>query len=82
MPQEKASTIAHAIATQQGGAGAGAGPVANAAHVAFISALNEILMFATIVAFVGAVCGLLLVRSRDFAHGTEPATEPAAAVAA
>jgi EmrB/QacA subfamily drug resistance transporter len=81
MSHDKAATIAHSIATQQSGGGAGVGPVANAAHVAFISALNEILMVATIVAFAGAVCGLLLVRSRDFAHGTEPASE-AAAVAA
>jgi EmrB/QacA subfamily drug resistance transporter len=81
LPQQKAQAVAHTIATQQGGRGGGGGPVAHAASVAFISALNEILLVATIVAATGAVAGLLLVRSRDFAHGAEAAPE-AAAVAA
>jgi predicted MFS family arabinose efflux permease len=76
----KAHALAHAIATEQGGRTRG-GPIGHAAQVAFISALNEILLVATIVAFSGAVLGALLVRSSDFAHGTEAEAEPAAAVA-
>ena len=74
----RASTVAHAIATQQGG-GRGGGPIAKVAQVSFISALNEILLVAAVVAFTGAVLGTLLVRSQDFAHGTEPEAAPAAA---
>jgi type II secretory pathway pseudopilin PulG len=47
--------------------------------VSFISALNEILLVATIIAFTGAVLGTLLVRSKDFAHGAEAEAAPAAA---
>src|SRR5436190_6669307 len=79
IPGPKASTIGHAIATQQGGARSGGGAVAKVAQVSFISALNEILLVATIVAFTGAVLGALLVRSQDFAHGTEAEPAPAAA---
>jgi EmrB/QacA subfamily drug resistance transporter len=79
IPGPKASTIGHAIASQQGGARSGGGAVAKVAQVSFISALNEILMVAAIVAFTGAVLGALLVRSQDFAHGTEAEPAPAAA---
>jgi EmrB/QacA subfamily drug resistance transporter len=78
MPVPRAHAIAHAIATEQSGGSRG-GPIAHAAQVAFISALNEILLVGTIVAFAGAVLGALLVRSSDFAHGAE--AEPAAAAA-
>jgi EmrB/QacA subfamily drug resistance transporter len=40
--------------------------LAGAIHAAFASALNEILVVAAIVAFVGAFASLFLVRSRDF----------------
>jgi EmrB/QacA subfamily drug resistance transporter len=50
-----------------------------AIHVAFTAALNDILLVGGIVAFVGAVLALLLVRRRDFV--TYAAQEPAAAVA-
>jgi EmrB/QacA subfamily drug resistance transporter len=73
LPGPRANAVAHTIATQRGGGGGGGGPVARVAQVSFISALNEILMVAAIVAFTGAVLGLLLVRSRDFAHGTQAA---------
>ena len=46
-------------------------------QLAFVNALNDILLIGGIVALTGALLGLLLVRSRDFAHGAEPA--PAAA---
>ena len=79
VPDQKASTVAHAIATQQGGGGRGGGAIAKVAEVSFISALNEILLVATIVAFTGAILGALLVRSEDFAHGAEPEAAAAAA---
>jgi EmrB/QacA subfamily drug resistance transporter len=52
---------------------------AAAIHVAFTAALNDILLVGGIVAFVGAVLALILVRRRDFV--TYSAQEPAAAVA-
>jgi EmrB/QacA subfamily drug resistance transporter len=50
-----------------------------AIHVAFVSAMNEILLVAGVVAFAGAVLALVLIRGRDFA--TYGAPEPAAAAA-
>jgi EmrB/QacA subfamily drug resistance transporter len=79
-PSGKASTVAHAIATQQGGGG-GRGAIARVAQVSFISALNEILLVACIVAFTGAVLGMALVRSKDFSHGAEAEAEAAPAAA-
>jgi EmrB/QacA subfamily drug resistance transporter len=56
-------------------------PQANAAiHVAFVSAMNDILLVAGIVAVAGAVLALMLVRARDFAGYGAP--EPAAAAVA
>lgn len=78
LPGGKAHEVAHAIATQRSGGGGGGQAVAAAAQTAFISALNEILLVGAIVAFAGAVLGLLLVRSEDFAHGAAEAA-PAAA---
>jgi predicted MFS family arabinose efflux permease len=82
-----ATQLGHAVAG--GGAGAAlarvpAGQrahVATAVHGAFASAMNDILLVAAIVAFVGAVLGLVLVRPRDFVtYGApEPDREPAAA---
>jgi predicted MFS family arabinose efflux permease len=40
-------------------------------RVAFVSAMNTILLVAAIVAFVGAIAGLALVRGRDFVR-TQP----------
>jgi EmrB/QacA subfamily drug resistance transporter len=40
----------------------------------FVSALNDILLVAAIVAFCGAVAGLALVRGRDFVHAQPQAT--------
>jgi hypothetical protein len=50
-------------------------------HGAFASALNDILLVGAVVALVGAVMGLVLVRGSDFAtyEGREPATAPAGA---
>jgi EmrB/QacA subfamily drug resistance transporter len=78
VPGGKAETVAHSIATQRSGGGGG-GAVAKIAEVSFISALNEILLVATIIAFSGAVLGTVLVRGEDFAHGAEPEAAPAAA---
>ena len=69
VPGGKAHTIAHAIATERSGSGGG-GAVARAAQLSFISALNEILMVACVIAFTGAVLGALLVESRRRRAGT------------
>jgi EmrB/QacA subfamily drug resistance transporter len=79
LPAGRADAVAHTIATQQGGRGGGGGVVAGAAQVAFISALNEILLVAACIAFAGALLGLLLVSDKDFAHGAEVETAAAAA---
>ncbi|HVY97213.1 MAG TPA: MFS transporter [Solirubrobacterales bacterium] len=41
-----------------------------AADVAFVSALNEVILIAAITSFVGAILGFALVRSRDFVQPT------------
>jgi EmrB/QacA subfamily drug resistance transporter len=53
--------------------------VAETARRAFIDGLDEILIVAALVAFVGGVLALALVRSRDFvaAPGAAPAEKPA-----
>ena len=50
-----------------------------AIHSAFASAMNDILLVSAVIAFLGAVLALVLVRSRDFAR--YGAAEPAAATA-
>ncbi len=40
--------------------------VSHAATVAFVSGINEILLIAAVLSFVGAALGFALVRSRDF----------------
>jgi hypothetical protein len=52
--------------------------VADAARSAFIGGLNDILVIAVIVAFVGALLALLLVRQSDFVQSA-PQGEPVAA---
>jgi hypothetical protein len=80
VPSGKATAVAHTIATEQGGGGGGrGGAIAHVGQVSFISALNEILMVATIVAFAGAILGTVLVRTSAFAHGAEAEPAPAAA---
>ena len=79
VPGSKAEAVGHTLATQQGGGGGRGGPIARIAEISFISGLNDILMVAAIVAFTGAVLGVVLVRSSSFAHG---AGEPEAATAA
>jgi len=53
--------------------------VTHAATVAFVSGLNEILLIAAVLSFVGAALGFALVRSSDFFEPTEKAPEPVAA---
>jgi MFS family permease len=49
------------------------------AEQAFVDGLNDILLYAAIIAFAGAILAAVLTRQRDFvAHGV-PAAEPAAA---
>ena len=59
------------------------GRITEAANEAFISGLNDILLVATGVAIVGAICALILVRRRDFAAAQQPggAEQPAPAAA-
>jgi EmrB/QacA subfamily drug resistance transporter len=53
--------------------------VAEAARRAFIDGLNDLLIIAALVAFIGAVAALLLVRSSDFIAQGPPAAAPPAA---
>jgi predicted MFS family arabinose efflux permease len=50
-----------------------------AIHVAFTSAMNEILLVSGVVALAGAALALVLVRGRDFAAYRAPEPAPAAA---
>jgi EmrB/QacA subfamily drug resistance transporter len=80
-----ATQLGHAVAA--GGAGAALERVPGAqrphitevVHSSFASAMNEILLVGAIIAFTGAVLGLVLVRGSDFV--TYGAPEPAAAAA-
>ena len=58
--------------------------VAHAIHSAFAGAMNDILVVAAVVAFVGAALALAMIRGRDFAvYGPqERAQEPVQAAAA
>jgi EmrB/QacA subfamily drug resistance transporter len=53
--------------------------VGRAAKQAFVGGLNEILLIGAAVAFVGAILGFALVRSRDFVATGPSAEQPAAA---
>jgi EmrB/QacA subfamily drug resistance transporter len=80
-----AHSVAHAVAA--GGAQSVLAKVppgqrsaaTHAIHSAFTGAMNDILIVAAVVAFVGAVLALALIRSRDFA--TYGAREPVQAAA-
>jgi EmrB/QacA subfamily drug resistance transporter len=80
--------LGHAVAGGGAGAalqrvpGAQRGDVTAAVHAAFASAMNEILLVAAIVAFIGAVLGLVLVRGRDFVTYAAPEPEPERVAAA
>jgi EmrB/QacA subfamily drug resistance transporter len=52
--------------------------VVEASNEAFVSGFNEILLIASILSFVGAALGFLLVRSRYFVQPTDGPAEPAA----
>jgi predicted MFS family arabinose efflux permease len=81
----KAGGIAHAVAAGGAQRVLAATPAADRAraaaaiHVAFASALNDILLVGGLVAFAGALLGLVLVRGSDFA--TYGAVQPAASTA-
>ncbi len=80
-----ASAFSHAIAaggTAQVLSSIPAGDRAQATqaiHSAFTGAMNDILLVAGVVALIGAVLGLLLVRSEDFVASQVAETAPAAA---
>ena len=81
-PGPQAHQVAHALATQRTQSGGGSVAIAHAAQLSFISALNDILLVGGLVALSGALLGMLLVRSRDFAHGATQPEREAAPVAA
>jgi EmrB/QacA subfamily drug resistance transporter len=51
------------------------GALLHSYRVGFIEAFTTILVIAAAIAFVGAVCAFVLVRSRDFVSSAEPASE-------
>ena len=53
------------------------GEVAAAIKAAFAAGLNDLLYVTAAIALVGAVCALLLIRSKDFVSRTEPQAAPA-----
>jgi EmrB/QacA subfamily drug resistance transporter len=78
LPGVDATQIAHAVASGSAKQAIAAAPpaarvaIAHAARDAFVSGLNQILVVAAIVAFVGAVAGFALVRRRDFVQHASP----------
>jgi EmrB/QacA subfamily drug resistance transporter len=48
----------------------------HAADVAFVSALNEVLVIAGVISFIGAILGFVLTRSEDFVQPIAGPTEP------
>ncbi len=58
------------------------GEVAAAIKAAFAAGLNDLLYVTAGIALVGAVCALLLIRSKDFVSRAEPPAAPAAAAPA
>jgi MFS family permease len=87
LPHRAVSHISEAVSS--GGASAAArgvpapvrGVVEQAARRAYIEGLNEILVVAAVLAFVGAALALLLVRRRDFVTVPPEVTVPAEAAA-
>jgi len=55
------------------------GEVAEAIRAAFAAGLNDLLYVTAGIALIGAVCALLLIRSKDFVSRTEPPAAPAGA---
>ena len=55
------------------------GEVAEAVKAAFAAGLNDLLYVTAALALAGAVCALLLIRSKDFVSRTESAAAPAGA---
>ncbi len=53
--------------------------IVHASKVAFVSGFNEILLIGSILSFVVAAAGFLLVRQTDFVQPTDAVAEPAAA---
>ena len=73
LPAQAPSGAAEGIASQGPSAVArGGAEVVAAAKEAFVGSFNEILLIGAIVAFIGAVAGLLLTREKDLvAHGVQ-----------
>ena len=81
----RAHQIGHAVAGGAAQRVLGAVPAVDRArasaaiHVAFVSAMNEILLVGAVIALAGAALALALVRGRDFATYGAPEAAPAAA---
>jgi hypothetical protein len=58
------------------------GEVAEASKAAFAAGLNELLYVTAALALAGAVCALVLIRSKDFVSRTEPPAAPLGAAPA
>jgi hypothetical protein len=58
------------------------GEVAEAIRAAFAAGLNDLLYVTAGIALIGAVCALLLIRSKDFVSRTESPAAPAGAAPA
>jgi EmrB/QacA subfamily drug resistance transporter len=51
--------------------------VAHASTEAFVSGFNEIILIAAVLSFIGAACGFVLVRAKDFVQQTSAEEQPA-----
>jgi hypothetical protein len=58
------------------------GEVAEAIRGAFAAGLNDLFYVTAALALTGAVCALLLIRSKDFVSRAEPSAAPAGAAPA
>jgi hypothetical protein len=68
------SGLSEAVAS--GGAHGAPPRLADAAHQAFISGLNEILLFGGATVLAGALAAFALIRARDFARAREQVAVP------
>jgi len=81
LPHSMAQHISQALANgvpPKGVAGPNAAAIRAIARESFIGGLNELFVISGVVALVGAVLGLWLVRSQDFVVTAAPETAPAA----
>jgi hypothetical protein len=76
MPHDAARRLVEAVSSGAMPAGHG-GAAADAARAGFLSGMNELFLLGGIVAFVGALLALILIRPDPMAHPTaQPAPAP------